>query len=190
MKLKFSKEDILTIPNMLSFFRLILIPVIVVCYWKYDNYALSVVLILISGLTDVLDGFIARKFNMVSDFGKILDPIMDKLTQAAILLCLFSRFTKMIYLFLLMSVKEIVTGITGIIGINRSGEVKGADWHGKLSTCTLYAMMIVHMLWYDIPPVASDFFVALCAGVMCLSFVLYVTRNVKQMKDGKNFLKN
>ncbi len=182
MKLKFSREDVITIPNILSFFRLILIPAIVICYLKYDNYSLSVILILVSGLTDVLDGFIARKFNMVSDFGKILDPIMDKLTQAAILLCLFSRFTKMMYLFLLLSVKEIVTAITGIIGINRSGEVKGADWHGKLSTCTLYAMMIVHMLWYDIPLAVSDFFVAICAGVMCMSFVLYVIRNIKLMK--------
>ena len=182
MKLKFSKEDILTIPNMLSFFRLLLIPVIVVTYLKYDNFSLTVILVLLSGLTDVLDGFIARKFNMVSDFGKILDPIMDKLTQAAMLLCLFSRFTKMMYLFLLLSVKEIVTAITGIIGINKSGEVKGADWHGKLSTCTLYAMMIVHMLWYDIPPHVSDFLVTICAFVMCMSFVLYVMRNIKLMK--------
>ena len=182
MKLKFSKEDILTIPNMLSFFRLLLIPVIVVTYLKYDNFSLTVILVLLSGLTDVLDGFIARKFNMISDFGKILDPIMDKLTQAAMLLCLFSRFTKMIYLFLLLSVKEIITAITGIIGINKSGEVKGADWHGKLSTCTLYAMMIVHMLWYDIPQHVSDFFVTICAFVMCMSFVLYVMRNIKLIK--------
>ncbi len=182
MKLKFSKADIITIPNMLSVFRLILIPVIVVSYLKYDNYAFSVALILLSGLTDVLDGFIARKFNMVSDLGKILDPIMDKLTQAAILLCLFSRFTNMLYLFLFMSVKEIVTAVTGIIGINKSGEVKGALWHGKLSTCMLYAMMIVHILWYDIPGYVSDIFVLLTAGVMGMSFVLYVIRNIKLMK--------
>ncbi len=183
MKLKFTREDVLTIPNMLSFFRLVLIPLIVICYWKYDNYGLAVILILISSITDILDGFIARKFNMVSDFGKILDPIMDKLTQAAILLCLFSRFTKMMYLFLLLSVKEIVTAITGIMGINRTGQVEGADWHGKLSTCTLYTMMIVHMLWYDITPVASDILVAVCAAVMCMSFVLYVIRNIKMMKS-------
>ena len=181
MKLKFTKTDIMTIPNLFSFFRLILIPLIAVFYLKYENHSAAVCLLLVSGLTDIIDGWIARKFNMVSDFGKILDPIMDKLTQAVILLCLCVRYEKMLYLFLLMTIKEITTGITGIMGINRSGQVKGARWHGKLATCTLYAMMTVHMI-FDIPVMVSDILLAVCAGVMCMSFVLYVMSNIKLIK--------
>ena len=72
MKLKFEKKDILTVPNMLSFFRIILIPVIVVLYMKYQRYGWTIFVIMISGATDVVDGWIARHFNLVSDFGKIL----------------------------------------------------------------------------------------------------------------------
>lgn len=184
MNLKFKKKDILTIPNMLSFFRIILIPIIVVLYCKYEMYSVTTLVILISGATDVVDGWIARHFNMVSDFGKILDPISDKLTQAAIVLCLFTRFPNMIYMFLLMFVKETVMGITGLLSIRYSGEVKGADWHGKLTTVLLYLMMVVHIVWYGIPLHVSDIILAVVATVMVLSLIMYCMRNIEMIKKG------
>ena len=86
MFLKLKKEEIFTIPNILSFIRLLLIPVIVVVYVLYDYYLLAAILIVISGITDIVDGKIARRYGLVSDFGKMLDPIADKCTQAAVLL--------------------------------------------------------------------------------------------------------
>lgn len=74
------KDQILTIPNLLSIVRLCLIPLIIWLYCVKKDYTLAVIVILISGATDIVDGFIARHFNMVSDFGKILDPVADKLT--------------------------------------------------------------------------------------------------------------
>ena len=82
------KDQILTIPNLLSIIRLLMIPLIIWLYCEAQQYGLAVIVILLSGLTDIVDGFIARKYHMVSDFGKILDPAADKLTQAALILCL------------------------------------------------------------------------------------------------------
>lgn len=185
MNLKFKKEDIFTIPNMLSFFRIILIPFIVVLYMKYQRYGWTTFIIILSGATDIVDGWIARHFNMVSDFGKILDPISDKLTQAAILLCLVSRFPSMIYIFLFMAVKETIMGITGLLSIKYSGEVHGADWHGKLTTVMLYAMMLVHIVWYGIPMNVSNTLLIIVAGVMLVSLTLYCSHNVEMIKKNR-----
>ena len=82
MKYKFTKKDILTIPNLMTLFRVILIPFLILNYVKYQNYKATIIILILSGITDVGDGFVARKFNMVSDFGKFFDPVADKLTQA------------------------------------------------------------------------------------------------------------
>ena len=85
-------KNIFTIPNILSIFRLLLLPVIVYTYMNQKDYVLTGVLLLVSGITDLLDGYIARTFHMISDLGKILDPVADKATQAVVLLCLITRF--------------------------------------------------------------------------------------------------
>lgn len=136
------EQKIITIPNVLSFFRICLIPVIVWLYVvKYDYVRAGYVLIL-SGITDIVDGFIARHFHMVSDLGKILDPIADKLTQGVMLLCLVLQFPLMIAPFILLIAKEIYMSISGILIIQRTGIVCSADWHGKAATCSLYGMII------------------------------------------------
>ena len=87
-----SEKRILTIPNILSFFRLCLIPLFVWLYCVKKDYMWTAIVLLLSGATDMADGYIARRFQMVSALGKVLDPIADKLTQGAMLLCLFTRF--------------------------------------------------------------------------------------------------
>ena len=89
---------IITVPNLLSFFRLCLIPVIIWSYCVKKNPLLAGEILLLSGLTDLADGYIARRFHMISNLGKILDPVADKLTQAAMLICLFTRFPHMLLL--------------------------------------------------------------------------------------------
>lgn len=88
----FSKDQVLTIPNLLSVIRLALIPLIVWLYVGKQAYSAAVIVILISGATDIIDGAITRRFHMVSDLGKILDPIADKLTQGAVILCLAVKY--------------------------------------------------------------------------------------------------
>ena len=88
-------KRIFTIPNLLSVFRLVLIPIFVWTYCVRRGYLVTAGILLLSGLTDIADGFIARRFHMVSALGMALDPIADKLTQAAMLFCLVTRFPLM-----------------------------------------------------------------------------------------------
>ena len=74
---RFSKNAILTIPNLISLFRILLIPLIIWLYCGKKQYAATIAVVAISGVSDIIDGKIARKFNMVSDVGKVLDPIAD-----------------------------------------------------------------------------------------------------------------
>lgn len=176
------KKDILTIPNLLSTVRLLLIPVIIWLYCKAEDYTAALVVLILSGVTDVVDGIIARKCNMVSDFGKILDPVADKLTQFAVLLCLVSRFPNFLPLAVFLAVKEMVTGIMGLIAIKRAGAVYGADWHGKVTTVLLYATMAVHILWVTIPAAVSNGLIGLCGCMMIYSGARYLTRYIKMIR--------
>ena len=177
------KNKILTVPNVLSFFRLCLIPIIVWLYISKEDYFWTLMVLLLSGLTDVVDGIIARKCNMISDFGKAFDPVADKLTQMAMLFCLVSRFPYMMIPFVLLVVKEVFTGITALITIKRTNTVKGAVWHGKLTTVALYSMMAIHLLWYNIPRAVSLILVGICIGIMLMSFILYAIQNIKAIKN-------
>lgn len=114
-----SKNKIFTIPNLLSLFRLCLIPVIIWLYCEKENFLWTTIVLILSGVTDIVDGYIARHFNMVSDFGKAFDPVADKLTQIAMLFCLLSRFQYMIIPLVLLVVKEISTAVTGLISIKK-----------------------------------------------------------------------
>ena len=177
------KNKILTIPNVLSFFRLCLIPIIVWFYISKEDYFWTLMVLLLSGLTDVIDGIIARKCNMISDFGKAFDPIADKLTQAAMLCCLVVRFNYMLIPLGMLVIKEVVTGITALISIKKTEQVEGAVWHGKLTTVVLYLMMAVHLVWFNIPTTVSLIMVGVCIGIMIMSFIMYSVRNIKAIKN-------
>lgn len=180
-----TKENVLTIPNLLSLVRLAMIPVIAWAYLGKNDPRLTTLLLLLSGLTDVVDGLIARRFHMISDLGKALDPVADKLTQGVMLICLATRRRLLLIPVILLAVKEIFTGIAGLVVIRRTGKVLGALWHGKLTTMMLYAMMIAFVLWQDMPPWASNAMIAACAAMMLLSFWLYARRNMQALREGK-----
>lgn len=177
------KQQIFTVPNLLSLFRLLLIPLIVWLYGTKQAYTEALLVLILSAATDIADGIIARKFNLVSDLGKALDPLADKLTQIATLWCLVTRFPHMWLPLAVLMAKELFTGIMSLYAVKKSGQVKGADWHGKLCTVLLYGTMGLHMLWSTIPLLLSKLLMLLCLAVMCLSGILYWYRNYKQIKD-------
>lgn len=179
------KDKVITIPNILSFSRLLLIPVIVWLYVVRENPLWTAVVLTLSGITDIADGIIARRFHMVSDFGKALDPVADKLTQIAMLFCLVTRFRWMLLPLCLLVVKEITAGIMGLMVIRKTGKVEGAVWHGKVTTVSVYSMMAIHLLWYRIPPIMSEILIVGCTAVALLSAVLYAVRNINILRNGK-----
>lgn len=180
------RRQLFSIPNLMGYFRIILIPFIV---WRYitaetiHDYYTAAVIIGISGITDFLDGFVARKFHMITKVGKALDPIADKLTQGAIVLALSFRFRWMIALIILFVVKEGFMGIMGIIMLRRGKMLDGAKWFGKVCTAVLYVVMFVLILFPQIPMDAANGLIALCGALMLYSFISYIPVFWKMARD-------
>ncbi|HCS93848.1 MAG TPA: CDP-alcohol phosphatidyltransferase family protein [Bavariicoccus seileri] len=181
-----TKSAVITIPNILSVFRLLLIPVIIYYYVGVADYVVAGVMLIISGVTDLVDGWVARRFKSVSDVGKVLDPVADKLTQLAILFCLMIDYPIMVILFGLLIVKEALLAITGFIVVHRIRDVSGAKWHGKLSTLMLYSVMIIHVLWRAIPAGLSTALVIATIVVTTFSLILYLNDFFETIKRTRN----
>lgn len=170
----FTRKQILTIPNFLSLVRLLMIPAICWVYICKESYYVATLLIVLSGITDVVDGIIARKFNMVSDLGKILDPMADKFTQIAIICCLISRYRLMILLACLFVIKELTMIGMGLTALKETDTVNSAKWYGKITTVFMYLTLVVLILFPEIPPAAADVFILICSGLVVLSLVMYM----------------
>ena len=173
------KKDLFTIPNVLSLFRLLLIPVYIILYLKAEKpeeYFLAAAILAVSCLTDLIDGKIARHFNMISNTGKILDPLADKATQFTLIICLIIRRRNPVLLFLavLFVIKEVFQAVAGFLLLRRGKILKGALFAGKVSTTVLFISLIVLVL---IPNI-SETVVHLIAGVdivfLLISFVSYI----------------
>lgn len=173
------KHKIITVPNILSLFRLLLIPVIMWLYIVKKDPLWTTAVLVLSGVTDVVDGIIARKCHMISDFGKAFDPVADKLTQIAMLFCLVSRFQWMLLPLCVMVVKEVSAGILGLLVIRKTGKVAGAVWHGKATTVSLYSMIAIHLLWFNIPGVISGILIGACTALALLSAFMYSRENFR-----------
>ena len=118
---------------------LLLIPVIMWVYLAKKDYVLVAVLLVVSGITDVADGFIARHFNQVSNLGKMLDPVADKFTEGILMILLALRYPLMWVLVGIFAVGAFLMSFWGIRAINRSHLVNAAHWYGKITTVFLYA---------------------------------------------------
>jgi cardiolipin synthase len=149
MIIKDWKKEILTIPNLLSLFRLVLIPVYVVIYLKATepvHYYIAGGILAVSCLTDMIDGKIARHFNMISNVGKLLDPVADKLTQFTLAICLAVRYPVLWVMVLLIFVKENFQLIAMIIAYRKGQVLKGALLSGKICTTILFVSLIIMVL--------------------------------------------
>ena len=150
MIIKNWKKEIFTIPNLLSLFRLILIPVYMMIYLQAKepgDYVLAGSILAISCLTDMFDGKIARKFNMITTFGKFLDPLADKLTQFSLLLCLAISYPVLWTVFALFVLKELFQLIAGILAVHHGYILKGALFSGKICTTVLFTSLVAMVIF-------------------------------------------
>ncbi len=168
-----TKEQVFTIPNFMSFFRVVLLPFIIWTYWK-GSYDVAVGMLIVSAITDALDGVIARKFNMVTDLGKMLDPLCDKLTQAALLICIASRYWQVWPVFGLLAVKDLTMTFLGSKAIRRRGAVHSAQWYGKVCTVVLETVMAVLILFPKLPEKAVMILLCVCSAAILFSLVMYI----------------
>ena len=135
----------LTIPNAITLLRIFLIPVFVY-YYVTEQFVIALLFLGLSGLSDVVDGFIARRFNMISPAGKIFDPIADKLTSATVALCLGFRHNILLVLAGIFTFKEILSLIGTIILFRKKKRPSQARWWGKMATAILYSDMLLAIL--------------------------------------------
>lgn len=177
-----------TVPNALSLLRLALIPVIAVAYCCWADGHGTVYLyvaagaLILSGLTDALDGWIARKFNQITEIGKLLDPIADKLTQATVICCLTAYNLRLLPLLLICVVKEACQAIGGFLLLGRGEKVRGAKWYGKLSTIIFYLAMSAVVVFPNMPDVWMYVLVGVVSAAMLFAFFCYLREYIRISK--------
>ena len=175
------------VPNALSLIRLILLPVFAVLYLNSEGtdamFCWSMGVLLLSGLTDLFDGYFARKLDQITEIGKLLDPLADKLTQVLVLVCLVLRHPELIPLLLICVVKEVLQLIGGLLLFKRTDVVEGSRWFGKVSTFVFYGVMLAIAIWGDVMPrVLFIGLIALVAVLMVFAFFSYLAMYLRLKK--------
>lgn len=183
----------MTIPNFLSFFRILLIPVFVVTYIIDDRVGISwwpVCILVISGLTDLLDGFIARRYNQISNLGKMLDPVADKLTQVAVCACLTLRYKQLFILLIIYVIKELVMITGGAILLKARKPVPAAKWYGKVSTFELYVAMGIFLIFPGMSDIIVDIIIAVTVIMVIFALIMYMFKffEIQNIKGKTNDL--
>ena len=171
------KKEILTIPNLISLFRLLLIPVYIVLYLNAKTvyeYYLAGTILAVSCLTDLIDGVIARKFNMVSNLGKLLDPFADKLTQFTVTLCLCLKYPVLLPVLILIIAKETFQLIAFTINIKKGKALDGALLSGKICTTILFITLILLVLFPTISPRIVNIIAIMDSCFLLNTFLCYI----------------
>lgn len=193
-----------TVPNWLSFARIIMVPIFA---WLFlneniqNNIIWSVFVLFLSGLSDFLDGKIARRFNQISDLGKVLDPVADKLTQITIAVLLYIRFSNSTeslvktfsWIFLVFIIKEFIMVLFGGIMLAIGLRPSASEIYGKVATFVFYLVMIALFAFapdvgafnnvWTIPDTMLVVLVAVSAVLTVVAFVSYLPTTFKQFKE-------
>lgn len=186
--MQFPKKDFFTIPNILTYIRILLVPVFVIVYLNartLSGHIWSVAIIAAAALTDIADGIIARKCNLVTDLGKIIDPIADKAMQFAMILCVTIRYPLVWVLFVVYAIKELVSlGFSGYL-FKHGKHIAGANWAGKLCTVVLYLVMLALIVVPSIQKNTVRILILVAAVFMILAFVVYMSAYIKLLIELK-----
>lgn len=177
MFIKDWKKDIFTIPNLLSMVRLLLIPIYIVIYLnatELREFYIAGGILVISCLTDMIDGQIARRFNMISNFGKVLDPIADKMTQFALTICLSIRYPLLRYVLFLFLCKEVFQAVAAFMMFRRGKALPGAILPGKICTTVLFVSFIVMVLLPDLDFRIANSIATIDAIFLAYAFISYI----------------
>jgi len=173
----------MNIPNAISLLRIALVPLFTALYLK-GYCAAAMAVLLLSGLSDILDGAIARRMNMVTDLGKVLDPVADKLIQTAMMLCALKVSRAVWWLLAAHLLRESVLSVLGLYVIRSTGRVNSARWYGKLCTALIYAVMIAVLAFPALPQRVVQASVLLCAAAVGACMLLYAGSYIDCLRGG------
>lgn len=170
-------QEALSIPNVLSYLRIGMIPLFI---WTYFNATtmtdclIAAGILVLSGATDFLDGFIARKYNQVTELGKFIDPLADKLTQAAIVFSLVFHYKMAFFLIIIFVIKEVTQGLSCLFLYRKGKKLNGALWYGKVSTAVFYLAMIILIAVPTLSPAIANMLIFITMGVLIFAFIMYM----------------
>ena len=183
---KITKKEIFSIPNIMGYFRIFLIPVFCYLYITAESereYLYAAFVVLISSLTDLFDGKIARKYNLVTNFGKFMDPLADKLLVCSALICLIQLGQLPAWVVIIIISREfIISGFRLVAADN--GIVIAASYWGKFKTT--FQMIAVILMIFNIPALATVTMIMLVIAVVLtvISLVDYVAKNIEVLTKG------
>lgn len=177
MPIKDWKKEICTIPNLLSLIRLVLIPVYMYVFLNATesiHYVIAGMILAVSCLTDLIDGKLARKLNQISHVGKLLDPVADKLTQLALIVCLSVHRKPLRALLVLFVIKEMFQLIAMVVNLRKGKALDGALMSGKISTTVLFVSLILMVMMPNMRAITTDIITVICFVVLVIAFVDYI----------------
>ncbi|MGI6336277.1 MAG: CDP-diacylglycerol--glycerol-3-phosphate 3-phosphatidyltransferase [Clostridiales bacterium] len=153
------------IPNALSFLRLLMVPLFILLFFKGSSYLWAGLVFLLAGVTDVLDGYIARSTGCVTKFGRIIDPLADKLMQISAFACLAIRQIIPAWAILILAAKELTLLLGGWILLRRVHDVPPSNKYGKAASAVFYFVTIA-VIVFDMPEILQ---ICLLSGALFLS---------------------
>ena len=194
MECHFKIKDLVAIPNILCYLRILMVGVFLYIYntaTSQNDYYIAMLVVMVAGITDFLDGRIARKFNMITDLGKVIDPVADKLMQFAMLITLTFNVKNMYMLTIYLIIKEVVLALIAFIILKTKGRrLNGAKWYGKVCTAVLYVVMLVFVAVPQLNAYLRNALLIVCAAAITLSFVMYIRLYIIMIKDSRHNTKN
>lgn len=197
-------DGALTVPNALSVLRIVLVPVFLVLF-LHKQYLAAIIVVAVSGLTDFLDGKIARRFNQISNLGKLLDPLADKLTQMVMAIAFFFAYhgsndpllKSFSWIFWFYVIKELLMVVGSVVMLSLNIIPSAAIIYGKVATFTYYLVMLALLICspifgltasfnaWTLPSVVVVILVSVSAVLTLIAFISYLPGIVKQLKEYK-----
>ena len=182
-------KDFLTVPNLLTYLRILLIGPFVYLFLNQE-YIWAMVTVGVSALSDCCDGFIARRFNQVTDLGKMLDPIADKLPLLAVMVCITILTPIVLPIMLILILKDVVMLIGGTYMIKKGLQPPAAKWYGKVGTIVFYFSVILIVFLKAVFnlefPVLNVILLSLTAVIMVYALLQYFLIFRSMLKNQKN----
>lgn len=173
----FSKKELFSIPNILCYFRILLVPVFVYTYFcsGLDNrHMVATAVLIVSSLSDFLDGYIARKYDMVTEFGKLIDPVADKLTQFAVACVLMYTYPSYILLVIIIILKDGMLLFVGYFIYKKTGShLAQAELPGKIATAVFFVVSIVLVAFHIPNSMLSTVLIYITFALMCIAMFYY-----------------
>ncbi len=163
------------IPNILTTVRLVVIPIFAYFMLYTNNFLVSAGLFLFSGITDVVDGWIARKFNMITDVGSVYDPLVDKLMQITAVVCMSVRGIVPFWVICCVAAKEVTMIIVGLI-LYIKKIVVHSNWYGKATTVFFYTIIFALIIFPEIDHMLKMSMLVSLILVMVFAAVAYLIK--------------